>query len=134
MSNAIAKLVATCFFIGYSPCCPGTIASALTALGFFFMPEYTLLSMTLFLALFIPFFIWSAGRVEKLQAIKDPSCIVIDEFVGMLIALIALPKVWWMYLLVFILFRIFDITKPFPVRQAEKYLPGGIGIVMDDVL
>lgn len=129
----IAQQIATCFMIGYAPCCPGTIASALTALVFFLAPPLSLLGVVLCLLLGMPLSVWAAGYLEKHQAIKDPSYIVIDEFMGMFIALIALPKVWWVYLIAFILFRIFDIFKPFPVYCAEQ-LPGGIGIVLDDVI
>ena len=88
--------------------------------------------------------IWAAGRAARHLAAKDPQCIVIDEISGQQIAL--LPMSWagaqsafffdsvhgWQYLLVgFILFRLFDIWKPWPARQAEK-LPGGWGIMADD--
>ena len=133
MINKIARQIATCFMVGYTPRCPGTIASALTALVFFLAPDFSCLNMMFFLALSLPFLIWASGHFAKQLAVKDPSCIVIDEFVGMLIALIALPKVWWLYLIAFGLFRVFDIAKPFPVYRAEL-LPGGWGIVMDDVV
>jgi len=64
----------------------------------------------------------------------DPGCIVIDEIVGMLIALTLVPDHPAAWLLAFILFRIFDIWKPFPVSWFDRHLHGGIGIMLDDVM
>ena len=66
------------------------------------------------------------------NATKDPQFVVIDEVAGQLIALIAVPLAWKTFLAGFILFRVFDIIKPPPVRQLER-LPEGTGIVLDDV-
>ena len=70
--------------------------------------------------------------MERQTGRKDPQFVVIDEVVGQLIALIAVPVFWKSLLSSFILFRVFDTLKPPPVRQLEK-LPEGIGIVMDDI-
>jgi phosphatidylglycerophosphatase A len=81
--------------------------------------------------------VWAAGRTAKYLRTKDPQIVVIDEVAGQLIAYLALATsrtfaVNWKYLLLgFILFRVFDIWKPFPARQAES-LPGGLGIMADD--
>jgi phosphatidylglycerophosphatase A len=74
----------------------------------------------------------AASRVAQAAAVKDPQFVVIDEVAGQLIALIAVPLAWKTFLAGFILFRVFDILKPPPVRQLER-LPGGTGIVLDDV-
>jgi phosphatidylglycerophosphatase A len=74
----------------------------------------------------------AATRVARASGFKDPPIVVIDEVAGQLIALIAVPLAWKTFLAGFILFRGFDIVKPPPVRQLEA-LPGGIGIVLDDV-
>jgi phosphatidylglycerophosphatase A len=63
----------------------------------------------------------------------DPGIVVIDEVIGMLIALLFVPKTALFLIAAFIFFRIFDITKPYPIRQMEKF-PGGWGIVLDDVI
>lgn len=77
--------------------------------------------------------VWAANRVAAFSGIKDPQFVVIDETSGQFLALfLALAPVNWKYLLLsFILFRVFDIWKPFPVRQAES-LPAGWGIMADD--
>jgi phosphatidylglycerophosphatase A len=74
----------------------------------------------------------AASRVARASAVKDPQFVVIDEVAGQLIALIAIPLAWQTFLAGFILFRVFDIVKPPPVRQLER-LPEGTGIVLDDV-
>jgi phosphatidylglycerophosphatase A len=74
----------------------------------------------------------AATRVARAASLKDPQFVVIDEVAGQLIALIAVPVSWKSLLLGFILFRGFDIVKPWPLRQLEN-LPEGFGIVLDDV-
>ena len=74
----------------------------------------------------------AATRVARASAIKDPQFVVIDEVAGQLITFIGVPLTWKSLLLGFILFRVFDILKPPPVRQLER-IPEGAGIVLDDV-
>jgi phosphatidylglycerophosphatase A len=74
----------------------------------------------------------AATQVARSFGKKDPQFVVIDEVAGQLITLIAVPVTWKTFLAGFILFRAFDIVKPPPIRQLEK-LPGGTGIVLDDV-
>jgi len=80
--------------------------------------------------------IWAATRVEKSSQKKDPSIVVIDEVAGQMIALLSGPfwlPTWWSVLTAFILFRAFDIWKPYPIRRLEA-LESGLGIMADDVL
>lgn len=72
-------------------------------------------------------------RVAAELGSKDPGVIVIDEFVGMWITLFMLPKGWYWLIAGFVLFRFFDILKPWPVNWFDRHLPGGSGIMMDDV-
>ena len=76
--------------------------------------------------------IQAATLVVRSSGVKDPQFVVIDEVAGQLVALIAVPLAWKTFLAGLILFRVFDIVKPPPVRQLER-LPEGIGIVVDDV-
>ena len=79
---------------------------------------------------------WAASRVEKLQGAKDPGKVVIDEVAGQFIALIAVPlqfESWWTIITAFLLFRFFDIVKPYPAGKFED-LHGGLGIMADDVV
>ncbi len=78
--------------------------------------------------------VWAAGHAERFFDRIDPGEVVIDEVVGQIITFLARPDAPGKYLLAgFILFRIFDVVKPFPVRRAER-LPGGWGIMLDDVV
>jgi phosphatidylglycerophosphatase A len=83
--------------------------------------------------LFIVFAVWIANDAEKLLKKKDPGCIVIDEIAGMAVTLFGLPFNLTTALIGFIIFRILDISKPFPIRALDKRVAGGVGIVIDDV-
>jgi phosphatidylglycerophosphatase A len=131
------RVIATLFGIGRLRPGPGTWASAVTVI------LWTLLSRTIAasaqtyiaiaLAVFVIFIgIPAATRVSRSAGVKDPQFVVIDEVAGQLVALIGVPLEWKSFLAAFILFRVFDILKPPPVRQLEA-LPEGVGIVLDDV-
>jgi phosphatidylglycerophosphatase A len=128
------KIIATCCGIGFIPVAPGTAASLAIALVyklFLFRlpwPFYLLLLVLLgFLGL-----IASAIYAAELGH-DDPRRIVVDEASGQLVSLVAVPATWTAVGLSFLLFRLFDIVKPFPVRNTER-LPGGWGIMADDLL
>lgn len=136
----ISRLLATFFGTGYAPIAPGTVGSLALVLLYWFTPPMTtifLIGVTIAVTLVGVF---SATMTEKETQAKlgkdagqDPGIIVIDEVAGMLVALIAVPKTIGFVIAAFILFRIFDITKPFPVRNFEK-LHSGWGIMLDDVM
>jgi phosphatidylglycerophosphatase A len=132
-----AKLVATFFGMGLLHPGPGSWGSAATVLLWWLLsgwinlhwqPTAALLLATAAILIGIP----AATRMARATRLKDPQFVVIDEVVGQLITLIAVPVSWKSMLLGFILFRGFDIVKPPPVRQLE-HLPEGFGIVIDDV-
>ena len=132
-----ASWTATFFGIGHMRPGPGTWASAATMLLWAALAHSlplaartpTIVALAIAIALIgIP----AATRVARASARKDPSFVVIDEVAGQLVALIAVPLAWKTFLAGFILFRVFDILKPFPVRRLER-LPEGAGIVLDDV-
>jgi phosphatidylglycerophosphatase A len=78
--------------------------------------------------------VWAAGEAEKYFGRTDPGQVVIDEVVGQMLTFLLIPHTTWKWLLGgFLLFRAFDIIKPFPARQAER-IPRGWGIMMDDVI
>jgi phosphatidylglycerophosphatase A len=156
----LALLLATGFGLGYVPKAPGT-AGSLLGLGLAYLGHLLvvpLLSLTLepaghwgsftpsgvffLLSCAVAFYllpaaagVWAAGRSSRHLGSTDPAIVVIDEVSGQQLALFGFGVVYpaeWKYLLAgFILFRVFDIWKPWPVRRAEK-LPGGSGIMADD--
>ena len=132
-----AILIATFFGIGHLHPGPGTWGSAVTVLlwaaAAHELPPTLRTPLAIAMAaLVILIGIPAATRVARASGGKDPQFVVIDEVAGQLIALIAVPLAWKTFLAGFILFRVFDIVKPPPVRQLEK-LPEGAGIVLDDV-
>jgi phosphatidylglycerophosphatase A len=134
---AWASLVATFFGTGRLHHGPGTWGSAAALALWFavtrFVPasHQTVTAMALaLLATLVG--IPAATRVARASRSKDPQFVVIDEVAGQLIAYIAVPVSWKTLLAGFILFRAFDILKPFPVRYLER-LPEGTGIVVDDI-
>ena len=117
---------------GLAAVAPGTAGSALGLL--LFIPALYAPFSVQVVIIVIGFVlgIWVSDRVAKHMEVKDPGGIVWDEFVGMWITLLWLPSLIWL-LPAFLLFRLFDIWKPWPVRIADEKLVGGLGIMLDDV-
>jgi phosphatidylglycerophosphatase A len=130
----IVEMIATAGYVGRLPLSPGTFGSAIGLLIYFIMPTLPQTFILLGLIGFVIFSIWIAGEAEKLFAAKDPGCIVIDEVAGMLVTFFALPRTVFIGIAGFAVFRLLDILKPFPIKYAERKCPGGIGVVMDDVI
>ncbi len=132
-----ATLVGTFFGIGRMRPGPGTWASATTVLLWAAFAHSLAPSLRATVALGLALLVTLIGipaatQVARGSGIKDPQFVVIDEVAGQLVALIAVPLTWKCFLAGFILFRVFDIVKPPPVRQLEA-IPEGAGIVLDDV-
>jgi phosphatidylglycerophosphatase A len=132
-----ANVISTWFGCGYSPKAPGTVGSA-AALGAAILIEHFAgwnppAFAALALIVSVPA-IWAAGETARSARMKDPQFVVVDEVVGQWLTLAgACTLNWKSWLAAFVLFRLFDIWKPFPVRQLES-LPGGLGIVADDLM
>ncbi|MDR1988933.1 MAG: phosphatidylglycerophosphatase A [Acidobacteriaceae bacterium] len=128
----IALALATSFGVGYVPVAPGTFGSAVGLLLWWFLPHdiawQTAASLVLFAA-----GTWSASIAETHFGSTDPSAVVVDEVMGMLVTLVGLPVGWMGALLAFFLFRLFDIIKPWPANRFEA-LHGGFGIMADDFM
>jgi phosphatidylglycerophosphatase A len=125
---------ATGCWIGKLPRAPGTFGSLLGLALCQLIAPLRLTGTIFFTLFFIAFSIWIAHEAEKIFARKDPGSIVIDEICGILITFLGIPFHLTMAIAGFILFRLLDITKPFPICYADKKLPGGAGIVADDVM
>jgi phosphatidylglycerophosphatase A len=123
------------FGSGLSPHAPGTMGTLVA------VPLYLMLSRLELIAYLIAITsgfilgIYVCNYTSKALGVHDHSGIVWDEIIGYWIAMIAVPAPTWQWILTgFVLFRFFDIVKPWPVNLADKHIPGGFGIMIDDVL
>jgi phosphatidylglycerophosphatase A len=130
-----AALLATWFGVGLIPIAPGTWGS-LAALPFAWAISSLWGATGLAIAIAVVFFAgwWAAAVVAKTSSVKDPGAIVIDEVAGQWLVLLAAPRDPLAWVLAFLLFRIFDIWKPWPVRWADRDITGGLGVMLDDLL
>ena len=132
--HTLIMIIATGFYSGYLPKAPGTWGSLVGLLLFFLLHT---LSLEIYLAVVAGIFLvgtFAAGEAEKIMDHQDPGLVVIDEIVGMLVTMIAIPATPLAMALGFALFRIFDIWKPFPVGFVDQRLHGGLGIMLDDIV
>jgi phosphatidylglycerophosphatase A len=127
-----SRTIGTTLGSGFFPLAPGTVASAIAAAGLYFLPTVPPSSLLSFILIAFVIGLWASSRCELAWG-KDPGRVNWDEVVGQLIALLWLPKTLLIYFTSLLLFRLFDIFKPVPVRTAEK-LPAGLGIMADDVV
>jgi phosphatidylglycerophosphatase A len=127
-----ALLVASVGGVGYIPFAPGTFGSAAGLVLWMVLPAAPLVQM---LAIAIVFLAgaWSGSVAERHFGRTDPGQVVIDEVAGMLITLFMNPVRWRGALAAFLLFRLFDVIKPFPANRLER-LPGGLGVMADDAM
>jgi phosphatidylglycerophosphatase A len=130
-----ARVIATWFGCGLAPRAPGTVGS-LGAIPLHLLLR--LLPVGAHVALVLATLAggtWAAHRYAQDRGEKDPQSVVIDEVAGSLLALgLVRDHSFWLQLLALALFRLFDIWKPGPIRQAEQLSPTGVGIMADDVL
>ena len=130
--DRLSLIVATVFGIGYLPWAPGTFGSLaglvvplLLGTDGWQPPLLLLLATVAVLPM--------VSRAGSLLGCTDASAIVIDEVLGIWLSLIQVPIHWWTLLLAFLLFRLFDIVKPFPVGWLDAKVPGGAGVLADDL-
>lgn len=126
--------------LGYSPVAPGTAGSVLgvvIALAYSRLGGHEVISGPAYLAICVLVTIvgvWAAGRAEAIYGQKDCGKIVIDEVAGMLITMYLLPATPLYLFAGFLVFRFFDIVKPFPARRIDQNVKGGLGVMLDDVV
>jgi len=135
--TTVARIIAIWFGAGYVPKAPGT-AGSLAAIGLaWLLHHYTGLqwgSFAYLAMLLFPVAVWSADVTARVSGLKDPQIVVVDEVVGQWLTLAGAATLnWKSWLAAFILFRLFDMWKPFPVSRMERF-PGGLGIVADDAM
>ena len=132
MRNFLIKAISTVCGVGYLPVAPGTWATAVgVAIAYGLgnnLPAYTIVLLVLLIL-----GIMTSGVIEKLLNQTDPGIVVIDEVVGVMIALWGLPLIWSVMICGFFLFRAFDMFKIYPINKLEAQ-PGGWGIMLDDCM
>ncbi|OQX85116.1 MAG: hypothetical protein B6D63_02975 [Candidatus Latescibacteria bacterium 4484_7] len=128
----IVVLIGSFFYTGFFPVAPATFASFLWLLAYLFIPHFSWLVTPYSLVVTLPLAVFTANEMEKYYG-HDAHEIVIDEVVGMQITLLLVRPDITTALIGFVLFRVFDIAKPFPVGLSQK-LRGGYGVVIDDFL
>ena len=130
--NFLYKFLISFCYVGYVKYAPGTVTSLLLLILFYFIPNNVITQSIFLLGICLLGFILCYYH-SKNSAIKDPSFIVIDEVAGMSLSLFMIPKEIHLYILSFILFRVFDIFKPLIINKSQK-INFGIGIMLDDLL
>ena len=129
----VVMFLATGGFIGNISFAPGTFGSILGLPLCFFLSKTDLPVAVLLTGTFIFFAVLVSHEAEKILGKKDPGAIVVDEIAGIVVTLIGLPFNLFFAATGFIIFRVLDIFKPYPIRLLEKHFSGGAGIVLDDV-
>ena len=123
------------FGSGLSPKAPGTMGTLAAIPVYYLLQATTALDLYLLITLVITLVgIYLCSYTSQALKVHDHPGIVIDEIVGFLITMIAVPFSWVNILAGFVLFRIFDIFKPWPISWLDKNMQGGLGIMLDDVL
>ncbi len=135
--SSLSGLIATGFGSGLSPVAPGTFGSIAALLPAYLYVQYLphnlwVTAIVMVAALLIG--IWSCDRAGKKLGKDDHPSLVWDEFVGQWLVLLAVPVSWPGWLAALLLFRLFDILKPWPVTAADKHIHGGWGVMLDDLL
>ena len=125
---------ATGGFMGRLPLAPGTFGTVWAFPLCYFLSRTTPVIAFCLTALAALAAIWLSGRAEKILGATDPGAVVIDEVAGFMVALWGLPYTIHTVVFGFFVFRGFDILKPFPIRYLERRVPGGTGVVLDDLL
>jgi len=132
MRNFLIKSFVTVFGVGYLPVAPGTWATVVGVAIVYYLGR-NLPAFTILLLVLLALGIMTTGIIEKQLNQKDPGIVVIDEVVGVMIALWGLPLIWPVMICGFFLFRAFDMFKIYPINELEAQ-PGGWGIMLDDCM
>lgn len=131
--NFIEKLLGSGFYTGFIPLASGTWGSLAALIIYWLIPGFEAWYILLPAIIIFTFYgIYTGEKFEQIYG-KDPAECTIDEVVGMWISLLFLPKVLWISILAFFIWRLFDVLKPYPARKLES-LSGGYGIMVDDLV
>lgn len=128
----MVTFVATGAYAGYSPIAPGTVGTLVGVALFIPFSSFNVYLYTLTVLCILALACFVSGRAEKILGQRDSPHIVIDEILGYLVAMFQFPPTVREIVIGFLLFRFFDIAKPFPIRLIESKISGGYGVVLDD--
>lgn len=128
----MAIAIATVGAVGRAPVAPGTVASGVVAVALWLLQLSPLVQLALLVAVTV-LGTWAADEAERTLGGKDPGAIVVDEVAGMMLAALAAPPTAVVVAVAFVLFRVFDVVKPFPANIAQR-LRGGLGVMVDDLI
>lgn len=134
MKKQIARFFATGTYTGYSPVMPGTVGTLWGVFIAWLLSARPPYEQVLAIIAISAASVYFASEESRNTGQKDPKSIVCDEVAGFLIAFFLVPFTLFNVILVFILFRFFDIVKPYPVGEIDKKTEGGLGIVLDDIV
>jgi len=122
------------FGSGAMPFAPGTFGTLVAIPFYLLLRQLSLVPYLLFLVFFIAFCSWLCDRISRETHTHDHPGMCIDEFPGFFVTMIGAPHGWYWIILGFLLFRLFDIWKPWPIRFIDQKVHGGFGMVLDDVV
>jgi phosphatidylglycerophosphatase A len=120
--------------IGAIPHAPGTFGTLLGVIPYLAMQSIDIVVYLVVVGTLFVLGSWLCHTTARDIGVHDHPGIVFDEIVGFLLTMAAAPPGWWWIALGFLYFRIFDIWKPWPIRDADRRVPGGVGIMLDDIL
>jgi phosphatidylglycerophosphatase A len=129
----LAMAIATLGGVGNLPKAPGTYGTLATLPLCYLVMGWGVTAHLLVVGLVVVVGIWAANVAAGVMGRKDPSQVVVDEAAGILLTMVGAPAGWVWIGVGFVLFRIFDIWKPWPVGWLDRNLPGGLGIMVDDL-
>lgn len=127
-------LLALGFGAGLAPRAPGTVGTLAAAPLIMFIGSFGRIALACAALVMIVSGVYICGRSATKLGVHDHPGIVWDEFAGYAVTMLAVPVTWQWMLAGFVLFRFFDIVKPWPIREADHSLRGGLGIMLDDVI
>ncbi len=127
-------LLAFGFGSGLAPVAPGTFGTLMACLLYLLLAKLPVAHYLIIVVIIAVVGIYICGKTAKNMGVHDHGSIVWDEFVGLWITLIAAPTGWYWIVVGFVLFRFFDIIKPWPIRWLDQQVKGGIGIMVDDIV
>ena len=131
--NRLIKFLATGCYAGLIPYAPGTMGTIVGALFYLLIRPLPGIAYEVTVVAFIFLAAWVATRAQEIYKQQDPQVVVIDEIAGILVTMAFHRFDIYMLIAGFVLFRIFDIVKPFPIRFVERRFASGWGVVLDDV-